>query len=90
MTRIRRIQTRRTNIVADQAFAAMHMEVSIIEVHVSHGGASSSDGASCGAQVYWDKDGVWEEYRGDWWKKDASGQWPKYHERKQCGMVVAK
>ena len=36
---------------------AMNREVDIIVAQLSSGSASSSDGA----QVYWDKDGVWEE-----------------------------
>ena len=46
---------------ADQTFAAMRREVHILEVQMSSGNASSRDGANDGAQVYCDKDGLWEE-----------------------------
>ena len=44
----------------DQTFEAMRKAVNISDVQMSSGSASSSDGA----QVYWDKDGVWDEYGG--------------------------
>ena len=43
---------------AQQTFAAMHREVKHIKVQMSSGNASPNDGASDGAQVYWDKEGV--------------------------------
>ena len=56
-------QTKEDQDLADQTFAAMRQEVNIIEAQMSYDSASPSDGASDGAQVYWDKDGVWEECR---------------------------
>jgi hypothetical protein len=30
--------------------------------------------------VYWDQDGVWEEWGGDWWKKHDDGWWEKWQQ----------
>jgi len=51
------------------------------------GAASSSGGTSevvqiteVGDDVYWDADGVWEQWGGDWWKRHPTGWWEKWTE----------
>lgn len=53
---------------------------------LTQGGQASSSGgtpelAKAGGGVYWDSEGRWEEWGGDWWKQNAStGWWEKWQE----------
>jgi hypothetical protein len=49
--------------------------VSITEVSMEPGSGATSEGA----QVFWDKSGVWEMWGGEWWKKTSTGWWQKWH-----------
>ena len=42
---------------------------------------SSSSGAS--STTYWDHDGIWHEYGGDWWKEREDGWWEKWQKPSQ-------
>jgi len=40
--------------------------------------ASSSSTSSSRPLTFWDADGIWHEYGGDWWKEREDGWWEKW------------
>jgi len=45
--------------------------------------ASSSSTSSSTTLTFWDADGIWHEYGGDWWKRREDGWWEKWQKPSQ-------
>jgi len=74
---------RETEVAFQQAvnstFLAIQSAVNTtFEVPGGSGTAASTEGSQEGNQVYWDRNGRWVEWGGDWWKLTSSGWWEKW------------